>query len=200
MVRNVSPTQLCWRYHSLPMGQRSCPIWERILATRDESRYDTKYEDTFVSLDWKQLARKLEFPTTYYRPTCLTVDSGKAYCAGTVVSVHCICAIGDILTRHTEAFINVCKNTWWCNDIETLSGLMALCEGNPPVTKGFPSQWACDAEHRCCISGLVWASCLINRRVVGHPKRHLAYVKSLLWLEKCYCILWLNSLHAVYRI
>ena len=200
MVRyvHVSPTKLCWRYHSLPMGQRSCPIWERILATRDESRYDTKYEDTFVSLDWKQLARKLEFPTTYYRPTCLTMDSGEAYCAGTIVSVHCICAIGAILTWHTEAFINVCKNTWWCNDIETLSGLMALCEGNPPVTKGFPSQWACDAEHRCCNLGLVWTSCLINRRVVGHPKRHLAYVKPLLWQEKCYCILWLNNLYMQY--
>ena len=25
--------------------------------------------------------------------------------------------------------------------METLSALLALCEGNPPVTGGFPSQW-----------------------------------------------------------
>ena len=28
------------------------------------------------------------------------------------------------------------------HDMETLSTLLALCEGNPPVTDGFPSQWA----------------------------------------------------------
>ena len=26
----------------------------------------------------------------------------------------------------------------WCHDIEMLSTLLALCEGNPPVTGGFP--------------------------------------------------------------
>ena len=35
--------------------------------------------------------------------------------------------------------------TLWCNHVEILSTLLALCEGNPPVTGGFPSQRVSDA-------------------------------------------------------
>ena len=35
--------------------------------------------------------------------------------------------------------------SWWCHDMETIFALMALCEGNPPVIDGFPSQRASDA-------------------------------------------------------
>ena len=35
----------------------------------------------------------------------------------------------------------VCKLwAWWRHRMETFSALLALCEGNPPVTGGFPSQ------------------------------------------------------------
>ena len=30
--------------------------------------------------------------------------------------------------------------TWWRNQMETFSSSLVLCEGNPPVTGGFPSQ------------------------------------------------------------
>ena len=30
--------------------------------------------------------------------------------------------------------------TWWRHQMETFFTLLALCEGNPPVTGGFPSQ------------------------------------------------------------
>ena len=30
--------------------------------------------------------------------------------------------------------------TWWCHQMETFSALLALCEGNSPVTGEFPSQ------------------------------------------------------------
>ena len=30
--------------------------------------------------------------------------------------------------------------SWWRNQMETISALLSLCEGNPPVTSGFPSQ------------------------------------------------------------
>ena len=30
--------------------------------------------------------------------------------------------------------------TWWRHDVETLVALLALCEGNPSATGGFPSQ------------------------------------------------------------
>ena len=35
---------------------------------------------------------------------------------------------------------------WWRYDMGTLSTLLALCEGNPLVTSGFPSQTASNAE------------------------------------------------------
>ena len=52
---------------------------------------------------------------------------------------HCdkrsIGTIGASLTTY-------CPNqvSWWRHQIEALSALLALCEGNPPVTGGFPSQ------------------------------------------------------------
>ena len=32
------------------------------------------------------------------------------------------------------------RDTWWRHHMETFSALLVLCEGNPPVTGGFPSQ------------------------------------------------------------
>ena len=34
----------------------------------------------------------------------------------------------------------VTEKSWCCNQMETLSALLPLCEGNPPVIGGFPSQ------------------------------------------------------------
>ena len=31
-------------------------------------------------------------------------------------------------------------SSWWCLQMETYSTLLALCQGNPLVTRGFPSQ------------------------------------------------------------
>ena len=36
--------------------------------------------------------------------------------------------------------------SWWCHGMEMLSVLLALCEGNPLVTGGFPSQRASNAQ------------------------------------------------------
>ena len=41
---------------------------------------------------------------------------------------------------------NVCVfKPWWLHEMETISMLLALCEGNAPVTGGFPSQRASNA-------------------------------------------------------
>ena len=48
----------------------------------------------------------------------------------TIVDPNWICLI-----KHS---IKVC--TWWCHQRETFSALLALCEGNPQVISGFPSQ------------------------------------------------------------
>ena len=39
---------------------------------------------------------------------------------------------------------------WWRHDIGLLSALLAFCQGNPPVTSGFPLWRASDASFLCC--------------------------------------------------
>ena len=49
-------------------------------------------------------------------------------------------------------------NAWWCHDME-MSTLLALCEGNPLVTSGCPSQRVSDVESwcfLCCWSEYCW--------------------------------------------
>ena len=36
--------------------------------------------------------------------------------------------------------LNNAITSWWRHQMKTFSALLALCEGNPPVTDGFPSQ------------------------------------------------------------
>ena len=50
------------------------------------------------------------------------------------------------------------RHSWWCDDMEVLSTLLALCEGNPLVTSGFPSQRASNAEHDSFSLLLVWTT------------------------------------------
>ena len=38
---------------------------------------------------------------------------------------------------------------WWCHDIEMFYALLAHCEGNPPITDGFPSQRVISVESGC---------------------------------------------------
>ena len=56
--------------------------------------------------------------------------------------------------------------TWWCHEMETFSVSLALCEGNPPVTGGFPSQ-------RLVTRSLIfsWA----NKRDAGDLWRHRSH-------------------------
>ena len=64
---------------------------------------------------------------------------------------------------------------------EKASSLLALCEGNPPVTGGFPSQRANNADH--------WTCCLTKIRVAGDLRHNAPHVKSV-WCLQCYdCVL-----------
>ena len=61
-----------------------------------------------------------------------------------------ICEMGLLTIEKSKWwFISVtmaeCCCSWWRHDIEIHSTLLALCEGNPPVTGGFPSQMASNA-------------------------------------------------------
>ena len=47
-----------------------------------------------------------------------------------------------LVTFVTGGLIDDELSTWWRHQMETFSALLALCEGNPPVTGEFPSQRA----------------------------------------------------------
>ena len=64
---------------------------------------------------------------------------------------------------------------WWCHDMETLSVLLALYKGNPPITGGFPSQRASDRDLWCSL--LCWIS-WINSRVASNLGWHDPHVTS----------------------
>ena len=49
----------------------------------------------------------------------------------------------------TRGAVIKCPSMWWRHGMETLSALLALCGGNPPVTGGFPSQRGNNAERWC---------------------------------------------------
>ena len=48
----------------------------------------------------------------------------------------CISTINSSNSRQILRYIW----SWWCHQMETFSTLLALCEGNTPLTGGFPSQ------------------------------------------------------------
>ena len=65
---------------------------------------------------------------------------------------------------------------WWCHDMETLSVLLALYKGNPPITGGFPSQRASDRNIWCSL--LCWIS-WINSRVASNLGWHDPHVTNI---------------------
>ena len=46
---------------------------------------------------------------------------------------------------------NLTGYVWRRHTMETVSALLALCEGNPPVTGGFPSQTASNVGSLCVL-------------------------------------------------
>ena len=74
--------------------------------------------------------------------------------------------------------------TWWCFNMKMISTLLVLCEGNPPVTGGFPSQKTSNEELSCFPSlVLAWTSCWTDSRVASNLRCHAAYVTSLYHLN-----------------
>ena len=55
--------------------------------------------------------------------------------------------------------------SWWRHQMETFSALLALCEGNPPVTGGFPSQRPVTRSFD------VFFDLRLNKRLSKHSRR-----------------------------
>ena len=77
---------------------------------------------------------------------------------------------------------------WWRHQMETFSALLALCEGNPPVSGGFPSQ---RSVTRCfcaffdlCLNKPGWA----NNRDAGDLRRHRAHYYDVIVMTNVDCI------------
>ena len=49
--------------------------------------------------------------------------------------------------NNKEKYSSWWRHPWWRHQVETFSALPALCDGNPPVTGGFPSQRASNTEN-----------------------------------------------------
>ena len=65
--------------------------------------------------------------------------------------------------------------SWWRHQMETFSALLALCEGNPPVTDGFPPQRSETRSIDVFFDLRVnkWLSKQSRRRWFGTPLRSL---------------------------
>ena len=66
------------------------------------------------------------------------------------------------------------SDPWWRHQMETFSALLALCEGNSPVTGEFPSQgqWrGASVFSLIC----VWINGWVNNREAGDLRRHGAH-------------------------
>ena len=76
----------------------------------------------------------------------------------------------------TQCTTRICFNgpRWHDVMIQKLSSWLALCEGNPPIIGGLPSQKTSNAEF-WCVFAVRWTSCWINSRVVGNLRRHGAH-------------------------
>ena len=61
----------------------------------------------------------------------------QLFCSGPSVSRGSVA--GDVMAREVPKSPYF-DSAWWRHQMETFSALLALCEGNPPVTGGFPSQ------------------------------------------------------------
>ena len=58
-----------------------------------------------------------------------------------------------VIQKWKISYLISLRKAWWCHQMETFSMLLTFCEGNPPVTSGFPSQRpvtrSCDVSLIC---------------------------------------------------
>ena len=74
--------------------------------------------------------------------------------------------------------IHVLLNIWWHHDMEMLSTLLALCEGNPPVIGGFPSQGPVMQTFDVSFA-VSWTWCWTNIWIDKDLRWHDTHVNSL---------------------
>ena len=79
-------------------------------------------------------------------------------------------------------------NLWWRHQMKTVSAVLAGCEGNPPVTAGFPSQRPITRSFH------IFFDVRLNKRFSKHPKcrwfetpsRSLLRHPKVIFLHACF--------------
>ena len=96
---------------------------------------------------------------------------------GHVVLHHCSWGFFPVPCRVVKSlqFIWIWRHlTWWRHQMETFSALLALCEGNSPMTGEFP--WQRPVTRGFDISLIhAWTNNWVNTRDAGHLRRHRAH-------------------------
>ena len=78
--------------------------------------------------------------------------------------------------------------SWWRHQVETFSALLDLCEGNPSVTGGFPSQ----SQWRGALMFsliCVWTNGWTNNRDTGDLRRHRANYDVIVVMFDTRCVI-----------
>ena len=92
-----------------------------------------------------------------------TIKNPMGYRPPELSSASCVCYIALCTTNVTGLVESV---SWWRHQMRTFFAFLALCEGNPPVTGGFPpqSQW-----RRALMFSLIsaWTNGWANNRDAG---------------------------------
>ena len=82
-------------------------------------------------------------------------------------------------------------SSWWRHQMKTFSSLLALCDGNPPVTGGFPSQKPVTRIYDVPLI-CAWANGWAKTRDSGDLKRHRAHydVTLMFYVMTTFTRLW----------
>ena len=78
--------------------------------------------------------------------------------------------VGSVVCNILLCLQDMLLCSWWRHRMEIFSALLALCEGNPPVTGGFSLTKANDAELWCFLWS-AWTKGWANNRDAGDLRR-----------------------------
>ena len=80
-----------------------------------------------------ELNHRYPVPFVNFWPACLNLKPP----VGWHLIEFLLCRLTPLPSTHWS------RNTWWRHEMETFPALLTLCEGNPPVTGGFPHEDQC---------------------------------------------------------
>ena len=107
------------------------------------------------------------------------MHSFNALCSGGAFTQEARASLCERLTLCLAPINNLTE--WWRHGKKTLSAILALCEGNLPVTGRFPSQWVSYAEALMFSSFSARTSFWTNSRYAGDLIPHDVRVTSQEW-------------------